>query len=100
MAAPFPMTDFGSGLMQASPQRPSQDVLDPQAGALLQTADETSDFILAEIDQRSGSGCPFLPLVATAAAAALSLMRITARKASASMARVTCRYQPCRERIS
>jgi hypothetical protein len=84
--------------MQASPQRPGQDVFELQAGALLQTADETSDFIRAEIDQRLGAGGPFLPLAVTAAA--LSLTRITARKASASMARVMCRYQPCRERIS
>src|SRR5215212_6469523 len=55
-----------------------------------------ADFIRAEIDQRSGSGCPFLPLAVTVAAAALSLTRIAARKASASMARVTCRYRPCR----
>ena len=71
-----------------------------QAGELLQAADEMADFICAEIDQRSGSGCPFLPLAVTVAAAALSLTRIAARKASASMARVMCRYQPCRERIS
>src|SRR4051794_4488900 len=33
-----------------------------------------ADFIRAEIDQRSSSGCPFLPLVVTAAAAALSVI--------------------------
>src|SRR5919206_364673 len=54
-----------------------------QAGELLQAADEMADFICAEIDQRSGSGCPFLPLAVTAAAA-LSLTRIAARQASAS----------------
>jgi hypothetical protein len=75
-------------------------VFEPQADELLQAADEMADFICAEIDQRSGLGCPFLLLAVTAAAAALSLTRITARKASASMARVICRYQPCRERIS
>ena len=32
-----------------------------QAGELLQAADEMADFIRAEIDQRSGSGGPFLP---------------------------------------
>src|SRR3954469_19282636 len=47
-----------------------------------------ADFICAEIDHRSGSGGPFLPLAVTAAAAALSLTRIAARKASASMASV------------
>src|SRR5205085_6266111 len=47
-----------------------------------------ADFICAEIDQRSGAGCPFLSLAVTAAAVALSVTRIAARKASASMARV------------
>src|SRR3954449_3311168 len=100
VAALFPMTDFGGGLMQASPERPGQDMFERQAGEVLQAADEMADFICAEIDQRSGSGCPFLSLVVTGAAAPLSLTRIAARKASASMARVICRYQPCRERIS
>jgi hypothetical protein len=72
-------------------------VFEAQAGELLQAADEMADFICAEIDQRSGAGCPFLPLAVTAVAAALSLRRITARKASASIARVMCRYQPCRD---
>jgi hypothetical protein len=71
IAAPFPVTDHGGGLIQASPQGPSQDVLELQAGELLQAADEMADFIRAEIDQRSSSGCPFLPLAVTAAAAAL-----------------------------
>jgi hypothetical protein len=75
-------------------------VFERQAGELLQAADEMADFIRAEIDQRSGAGCPFLLPGVTVAAAALSLTRIAARKPSASMARVTCRYQPCRERIS
>ena len=61
------MADLGGGLMQASPERPSQDVFERQAGELLQAADEMADFICAEIDQRSGSGCPFLPLAVTAA---------------------------------
>src|SRR3954452_24561065 len=100
VAASFPAVDLGGGLVQASPPRPGQDVFERQAGELLQAADEMADFILTEIDQRSSSGCPFLPFAVTAAAAALSLTRIAARKASASMARVTCRYQPCRERIS
>src|SRR4051794_5308214 len=98
IAASFPVTDLGDGLMQASPERPGQDLFERQAGELLQAADETADFIRAEIDQRSGSGGPFLPLAVTAAA--LSVTRIAARKASASMASVMCRYQPCRERIS
>ena len=71
-----------------------------QAGELLQAADEMTDFICAEIDQRSGAGCPFLPFALPVATVALSLTRIAARKASASMARVTCRYQPRLERIS
>ena len=71
-----------------------------QAGELLQAADEMADFIRAEIDHRSGSGCPFLPPAVTAVAASLSLTRIAARKPSASMARVMWRYQPCRDRIS
>src|SRR3954470_20984592 len=94
----FPVTDFGGGLMQASPEGPGQDMFERQAGELLQAADEMADFICAEIDQRSGWGGPFLPLAV--AAAALSFTRIAARKASASMARVMCRYQPCRDRIS
>src|SRR3954451_4461986 len=61
--------------MQASPQCPGQDEFEPETGELLQAADEMADFIRAEIDHRSGSGCPFLPL--TVAAAALSLTRIT-----------------------
>jgi hypothetical protein len=75
-------------------------VFERLADALLQTADEMADFICAEINQRSGAGHPFLPLAVAAGAAALSLTRITPRKASASMASVMCRYQPCRDRIS
>ena len=71
-----------------------------QTNDLLQAADEMADFICAEIDQRSGSDCPFLPFAVPVAGAGLSLTRITARKASASMASVMCRYQPCRDRIS
>src|SRR3954454_4946767 len=99
VAASSPMVDLGGGLMQASPERPGQDVFERQAGELLQAADKAADFICAEIDERSGSGSRFLPF-AVMAASALSLTRIAARKASASMARVMCRYQPCRERIS
>jgi hypothetical protein len=48
-----------------------------QAGELLQATDEMADFIRAEIDHRSGSGCPFLPPTVTAVAASLSLTRIS-----------------------
>jgi len=82
VATLFPVTDLGGGLMQASPEGPSQDVSEGQAGELLQAPDEMADFIRAEIDQKSGAGCPFLPLAVTAAAAALSLTRIAADTAS------------------
>ena len=95
MTASLPVTDLGGGLMQAAPDRPSQDVPEGQAGELLQAADEMADFIRTEIDQRSSSRGPFLPLAVTAAAAVLSLTRMAARKASASIARVMCRDQPC-----
>ena len=59
MSLLFPVSDLGGGLMQASPERPGQDVPEGQADKLLQAAEEMADFICAEIDQRSGSGCPF-----------------------------------------
>src|SRR5512143_2030674 len=63
------------------------------ASAELQAADEMADLSNAVIDQRSCGVSPFL-------LRALSLARIATRKAKASIASVTWRYQPCQLRIS
>jgi hypothetical protein len=70
-------------------------MIEGNAGEKLQAAEEAVDLIRAEINQRSRSRVPFLSTTT-----ALNLMRMAARKASARMARVIWRYQPCQERIS
>ncbi len=89
------MASFGDGLVYAPPEGPAEEVLERYAGGALEAADEMADLPHAEIDRRSRALCPPLRGVA-----ALSVTRIPARKLSASMARVMCRYQPCQERIS
>src|SRR3954466_3569131 len=90
-----PVTCFGYGLMDPAPERPFEEVVERDAGGELKAADEMADLACAEIDHRPRPRCPFLHGMA-----ALSVTRMPARKASASMARVMCRYQPCQDRIS
>ena len=92
---PLPVTALGYGLMDPPPQRPIEKMIEHYAGSMLEAADEVADLIHAEVDQRSRLRRPLLCDVT-----ALSFTRMAARKARASMARVTCRYQPCQERIS
>jgi hypothetical protein len=84
-------------LVQAAPKRPGEERIEGDAGGKLEAADETADLIRAESDHKSRLPRPFLP---RAVAAALSVTCMAAKKASASIARVMWRYQPCRERIS
>src|SRR3954451_1048017 len=93
--ASSPVTCFRYGLMNPTPERPLEEVVERDAGGELEAADETTDLACAEVDHRSRPRCPFLRGVA-----ALSVTRMPAGKASASMARVMCRYQPCQERTS
>lgn len=93
--ASSPVACFRYGLMNPTPERPCEEVVERDAGGELEAADETTDLACAEVDHRSRPRCPFLRGVA-----ALSVIRMPARKASASMARVMCRYQPCQERTS
>ncbi len=95
MQASSPVTCFRYGLMDPTPERPFEEVVERDAGGELEAANETTDLTCAEVDHRSRPRCPFLRGVA-----ALSVTRMPARKASASMARVMCRYQPCQERTS
>ena len=92
---PLPVTVLGHGLMDAPPERPAEEMIEHYAGGTLQAANELADLAHAEGDQRSRLRRPLLCHVT-----ALSFTRMAARKAKASMASVTCRYQPCRERIS
>jgi hypothetical protein len=93
--ASLPVTGFRYSLMDPAPERPREEMLERDAGRALQAADETADLACAEIDHRSRPGCPLFGGVA-----ALRVTRRPARNASASMARVMCRYQPCQDRIS
>src|SRR3982750_2514603 len=93
--APSPVTGLRYGLMDPAPERPCEEVVERDAGGELEAADETADLARAEVDHRSRPRCPLLRGVA-----ALSVTRMPARKASASMARVMCRYQPRQERTS
>src|SRR3954466_5775492 len=93
--APLPVTGFRYSLMDPSPDRPREEMLERDTGRTLQAADEMADLTRAEIDHRSRLRCPLFR-----GAAALSVTRMLARKASASMARVMWRYQPCQDRIS
>ena len=90
-----PVTCFRYSLMDPAPERPREEMLERDAGRALQAADETADLACAEIDHRSRRRCPLFRGVA-----ALRVTRRPARNASASMARVMCRYQPCQDRIS
>src|SRR4051794_27838313 len=93
--ASLPVTCFRYSLMDPAPERPREEMLERDASRALQAADETADLACAEIDHRSRPRCPLLRGVA-----ALRITRRPARNASASMARVMCRYQPCQDRIS
>ena len=88
-------TAFTMAPMKPTPERPFEEVVERDAGGELEAANETTDLTCAEVDHRSRPRCPFLRGVA-----ALSVTRMPARKASASMARMMCRYQPCQERTS
>src|SRR3954467_4084424 len=74
--------------MDAAPQRPLQDVIKAEADRQLEAGDEAADLRHTEGNWKKfvRSGAPF---------SALILTRITARKASASIDKVMCRYQPC-----
>src|SRR3954469_3419605 len=89
----FPVAGFGDGLMGPAPERPSENEVDAEAGAQLKAGDEAADLGHAEgnCGECAGSPAPFWPA---------RLPRIAARKASASLDRVMCRYQPCQLRTS
>ena len=89
----FPVAGFGDGLMEPAPERPSENEVDAEAGAQLEAGDEAADLGHAECnwDECARSPAPFWPA---------RLTRIAARKASASIDRVTWRYQPCQLRTS
>src|SRR3954468_10734388 len=89
----FPVAGFGDGLMEPAPERPSKNEVDAEAGAQLKAGDEAADLGHAEgnWDECARSSAPFWPA---------RLTRIAARKASASIDRVMCRYQPCQLRTS
>src|SRR3954466_3959221 len=80
----FPVAGFGDGLMEPAPGRPSENEVD--ADAQLEAGDEAADLGHAEGNECARSLAPFWPA---------RLTRIAARKASASIDRVTWRYQPC-----
>src|SRR4051812_33321546 len=80
----FPVAGFGDGLMEPAPERPSENEID--ADAQLEAGDEAADLGHAEGNECARSLAPFWPA---------RLTRIAARKASASIDRVTWRYQPC-----
>src|ERR671938_326519 len=77
--------------MQAAPERPGEEPIEDYAGGELEAADEMADCRCAARDHRSRAPRPFLPMTV---AAALSLTRMAAKKASASIARVMWRHQP------
>src|SRR3954447_6416740 len=85
----FPVAGFGDGLMDPTPERPCENEV--EAGAHLEAADEATDLGHAEGNECAGSSAPFWEA---------RLTRIAARKASASIDRVMCRYQPCQLRTS
>src|SRR3954447_8840483 len=57
---PLPVTAFGHGLMDAPPQRPAEEMIEPYAGGTLQAANELADLAHAEGDQRSRLRRPLL----------------------------------------
>src|SRR3954463_11839449 len=89
----FPVAGFGDGLMDPAPERPCENEVDAEAGAHLEAGDEATDLGHAEgnWDECARSSAPFWEASST---------RIAARKASASIDRVMCRYQPCQLRTS
>ena len=87
----FPVAGFGDGLMDPTPERPCENEVDAEAGAHLEAGDEATDLGHAEGNECAGSSAPFWEA---------SSSRIAARKASASIDKVMCRYQPCQLRTS
>src|SRR3954465_2513711 len=89
----LPVAGLGDGLMDPAPDRPGENEVEAEAGAHLESGDEAADLGHAEGNwgECAGSSAPFWPGSST---------RIAARKASASIARVMCRYQPCQLRTS
>src|SRR3954449_3372015 len=89
----FPVAGFGDGLMDPAPERPSENEVDAKAGAQLEAADKATDLghAVGTWDECAGSSAPFWEASST---------RIAARKASASIDRVMCRYQACQLRTS
>src|SRR4051812_41625399 len=89
----FPVAGFGDGLMEPAPERPSENEVEAEAGAQLEAGDEAADLGHAKGNwgECTGSSAPFWEASST---------RIAARKASASIDRVMCRYQPCQLRTS
>ena len=94
LAAP-PVACSGDRLVYAPPEGPFEEVVQDEASGASEAADEMADLAGAEVDQREGLLVPLF-----CRGAALSLTRMPARKARASMASVMCRYHPCHERIS
>src|SRR3954447_4030422 len=89
----LPVAGLGDGLMDPTPERPGENEVEAEANAQLEAGDEAADLGHAEGNwgECAGSSAPFWPASST---------RIAARKASASIARVMCRYQPCQLRTS
>src|SRR3954468_4428441 len=85
----LPVAGFGDGLMDPTPERPGENEVD--ADAQLEAGDEAADLGHGEGNECARSPAPFWPA---------RLTRIAARKASASIDRVMCRYQPCQLRTS
>ena len=56
---PLPMTVLGHGLMDASPQRPAEEMIKHDAGGTLQAAHELADLAHAEGDRGRGCAAPF-----------------------------------------
>ena len=77
----FPVAGFGDGLMEPTPERPSENEVDAEAGTHLEAGDEATDLGHAEgnWDECAGSSAPFWEARST---------RIAARKASASIDKV------------
>src|SRR4051794_27176378 len=87
----LPVAGLGDGLMDPTPERPGENEVEAEASTQLEAGDEAADLGHAEGNECAGSSAPFWEASST---------RIAARKASASIDRVMCRYQPCQRRTS
>ena len=93
--AAFEMGLAGSGLVRPPPKRPSDDVGGPDA-PLRQPHRDAADFLDRPADQWARG----LGRAGLFGGGGLAWWRITASRAKASITRVTCRCQPCQERVS